>query len=379
MNRTFFILLCLLVASTAGCMDKVKEGFHISGKLQNVKPGAKVYLDELSLSAVTTIDTATFGKDGSFDIHGFLKEESLLRLRIDSNKVILLVMDQKPTEMYIEAYAANSFIKPSIIKGSPKTSTLYNLFQYVTDKGQEIQNLSNRIQTQTNLSDSAKQALFTEIKDKKQFAHDYIITFCDTVQSPVLGIFASSSFLQGEMTAMNLISEKLSKKFPQSTIVKEFATKLKTNTDDPYAPKQKYQNGQVLPDIVSQGVDGSEKKLSSLRGQYVLVDFWASWCRPCRGENPNVVAMYNKYKNKGFNVFSVSLDNDKDRWQSAIQQDKLTWPNHVSELKGWQSSFCGNFGITSIPTNYLIDKEGKVMGFGLRGEELEKKLAEIFK
>ncbi len=125
--------------------------------------------------------------------------------------------------------------------------------------------------------------------------------------------------------------------------------------------------------------DGKTINLSDYKGKkYVLVDFWASWCGPCRGENPNVVAAYNKYKEKGFTVLGVSFDQNKDQWLAAVQKDNLTW-DHVSDLKGWGNEVGKLFGITSIPQNFLVDKEGKIVGKNLRGPALEEKLNEIFK
>lgn len=124
--------------------------------------------------------------------------------------------------------------------------------------------------------------------------------------------------------------------------------------------------------------DGKPIKLSDYKGKVVLVDFWASWCGPCRAENPNVVAAYNKYKDKGFTVLGVSFDQNKDRWLDAIQKDRLTW-DHVSDLKGWGNEVGKIYNITSIPQNLLIDKEGKILDKNLRGAALEEKLQEIFK
>ncbi len=118
--------------------------------------------------------------------------------------------------------------------------------------------------------------------------------------------------------------------------------------------------------------------LHDLKGKYVLVDFWASWCGPCRGENPNVVAAFNKYKDKGFTVFGVSFDQNKDKWMQAIAADKLAW-TQVSDLKGWGNEAGKIYGITSIPQNILLDKEGKIVAKNLRGADLDAKLAEIIK
>lgn len=124
--------------------------------------------------------------------------------------------------------------------------------------------------------------------------------------------------------------------------------------------------------------DGKKVSLSDFKGKYVLIDFWASWCRPCRMENPNVVAAYNRFKNKGFTVLGVSMDSNRDPWLAAIQQDNLTW-THVSDLKGWGNEVGKLYGVTGIPQNYLIDKEGKIVAKDLRGPALDEKLAEIIK
>lgn len=136
--------------------------------------------------------------------------------------------------------------------------------------------------------------------------------------------------------------------------------------------------GMEAPDIVMRDTAGVERRLSDLRGQIVLIDFWASWCGPCRMENPNVVRMYQRYHAQGFEIFSVSLDNNRDKWVQAIKKDNLVWPNHVSDLRGWSSAAGRLYGISSIPATVLLDREGKVLARNLRGAQLEEKLKEIF-
>jgi peroxiredoxin len=134
--------------------------------------------------------------------------------------------------------------------------------------------------------------------------------------------------------------------------------------------------GQPAPDFTSTATDGKEVSLSSFRGRYVLVDFWASWCGPCRRENPAVVKAYHQFHPKGFDILGVSLDNSKTSWEEAIKKDGLNWAQ-VSDLRGWKNDVASRYGIQGIPMNFLLDKEGRIIAKGLRGEDLTKKLAEV--
>jgi len=150
------------------------------------------------------------------------------------------------------------------------------------------------------------------------------------------------------------------------------------NPDQRRGKNSKYIQGDMAPDIVMNDPQGNERKLSDLRGKIVLLDFWASWCGPCRRENPNVVRAYEKYKEQGFEVFSVSLDSDASRWQKAIEQDQLVWPNHVSDLQGWRNAASREYGISSIPHTMLIDRDGSILATHLRGNGVESALRGVF-
>ena len=135
--------------------------------------------------------------------------------------------------------------------------------------------------------------------------------------------------------------------------------------------------GMAMPDITLADPSGKERSISDLKGKVVLVDFWASWCGPCRRENPNVVRAWKEFKDQGFEVFSISLDKDATKWDRAIQQDGLIWPNHVSDLRGWNSSAAERYGISSIPHAILIDRDGTVVATHLRGAQLESELEQL--
>jgi peroxiredoxin len=183
-------------------------------------------------------------------------------------------------------------------------------------------------------------------------------------------VFASiiPLFTQNDLPYTKVLCDRFITEFPKSIEAKELKTQL---------PKGASTVGEPVPELSLMDASGKIIALSSLRGKVVLIDFWASWCGPCRGENPNVVAAYNQFKDKGFTVYSVSLDNNKDQWQAAIAKDGLVWPNHVSDLKGWQSDAAKLYGVKGIPATFLINQEGVLIGTNLRGEDLKAKLAEL--
>ena len=143
--------------------------------------------------------------------------------------------------------------------------------------------------------------------------------------------------------------------------------------------------GNKAPELTGKTPSGETIKLSDTKGKLVLIDFWAAWCPPCRKENPNVVSVYNKYKDKkftngnSFTVFGVSLDRTEADWKKAIEADKLSWPYHISDLQWWKSKHAAIYGVNSIPTNFLIDGDGVILGIGLRGPALEAAIAKYLK
>jgi thiol-disulfide isomerase/thioredoxin len=341
--------------------------YRISGKINNMTTG-KVYLDELGEQAFVPKDTANINKDGTFVMEGTVTEPAIYKLAFDNQEGIMLVVDNQAIEITADSgkVAQSYTVKGS--KDSELVKELNNIMQGMQSSSMALNDRFQQASASGNQEEMKK--LQDEFLANQRLYQDKLKAFVKANPKSVVSVY----------TAGNILN--LDEQFP---FVDSMATAFKTTL-----PASKYTKalearlsqmratalGSVAPDIKLPSPEGAEVALSSLKGKYVLIDFWASWCGPCRQENPNVVRMYNKYKDKGFEIFGVSLDQDKGKWLKAIANDKLTWP-HVSDLKGWESSAATLYGITAIPQTVLLDKEGKIIAKNLRGAALEEKLASL--
>lgn len=341
MRTIIFSFLLLLLAITTFAQGKI----NIDGKVENAK--SKV-VTLMNIITKTEITTSNIDDSGKFSFDTDIEGGDFFMLKFDDEHFALLILepgDKVKIEMDYE-----NLNEPKI-SGSVNSELFYKA--------------QNDMKVYQQQKDSIA-AIYQEIEDKES-------EFVKGLIEENKGVLATLFFLEKFDAEANpkLFSEwvvELAKNYPNNLFVKELNAKSAEKTD--------LTVGSDAPEITLPNPKGEEVSLSSLKGKVVLIDFWASWCGPCRTESPNMVKLYNKYQPKGFEIFGVSLDRDKAAWTKAIKKDQLDWI-HVSDLLFWDSKAAKTYNVESIPFTVLVDKEGKIIAKGLRGEELESKLSEI--
>ncbi len=373
MKKTLLLLTTIL--TLASCQQKKYGAFTVSGKIEHA-PGQKISLEELPFDGqnAVIIDSVSLKPNGAFELHGLGKEEGLYRLTIEKGPYVLLVNDGKDIKVQVDINNYRAYK----IEGSPASESLHSLFEDYRIKDSLLYLTFNKLDTlqKQNKSDSVLTMVRAQRDAQVKQINALVTDFINQSPSPAARYYAlgMASRTMNPEDVLALANASVDKFREHSGLAR---IKSLLAVQKPKEPKYALLD-QPAPEINLPDVNGKAFQLSSLKGKYVLVDFWASWCAPCRRENPNVVAAYNKYKDKNFTILGVSLDKDKDNWQEAIQADKLTW-THVSDLKQWESSMVSLYHFDGIPFNVLVDPQGKIIASSLRGEELEKKLAEVLK
>ena len=361
-------LTIMLTISVLSCSSKPERG-SINGNLKNFKEGY-VYLDEITIESAIPKDSAKVDEKGNFTLKFDTKEPSFYRLRLAENNYILLIVDDK--EQIEFSADANNIGKTAQVKGSAESEKLFYATHHLQRNAEQLDSLNAVFQREQNnpALDSIKMVLQEAFNRMTEEEIVFIKSFIDKNTNSLACLAMIDKLSPDDNLAYyKKIDESLNKSLPNNSYSKMFHKKV--------LELSRLSIGAVAPEISLNTPDGKTIALSSLKGKVGLVDFWASWCRPCRAENPNVVRMYNTYKDKGFEVYSVSLDKDKAPWIKAISDDQLIWPSHVSDLGYWQSSVVKQYNISGIPFTCLLDKEGKIVAKGLRGEELELKIKQL--
>jgi peroxiredoxin len=380
-----------IAVALVSCKGKGDSGdFVVKGKITN-NSAHWIYLEEMPMVTMqrVVVDSAQIDKNGNYSLKAKPKESNIYSLRLDQNStpVAQVVNDVSKITVNVTFNKGNAqFPEEYEVKGSEGSQLLKDFTMGLNKKLQEAFENGNQIDSlrRVGTPDSVlmfmtahRQQIATEmrgvldssVKRSKNPAVTILMlgSYISTANNPAFNLIPI-----GEDEVVAIIND-LAAKYPAHQGIAAIKQSM-----DAQSKKASAWVGQTAPEISLPDVNGKVVTLSSFKGKYVLVDFWASWCKPCRAENPNIVSAFNKYRNKNFTILGVSLDREKDDWLKAIRDDKLTW-THISDLQYWGSAVVPLYAIEGIPFNVLVDPQGKIVAQGLRGEGLEEKLAEVLK
>ncbi|HAH24676.1 MAG TPA: alkyl hydroperoxide reductase [Prolixibacteraceae bacterium] len=360
------LLLTLILALTIFACHSKKDEFSIKGSIAGVETG-KVYLQKLVDGRPQSIDTTDL-VDGKFAFKGKMELPDIRILRLnDQDYFAQLFLDNSD----VKVVASKDSLRATKITGSASQDIFKEYLTEVEHMNKGVAKLQQSYQSAMasgNLDQAKKDSIDynATMDNMKVFTKNFVKEHNKSVVSAYLTLVQ----LAPQLEPAEL--DSIITHFPPEISKSEYVIQLKAIT----AGMKQTAIGALAPDFTMNDPEGKPIALSSLRGKVVLIDFWASWCGPCRKENPNVVKLYQKYHGKGFEILGVSLDKSKDEWMKAIQQDQLSWL-HVSDLQFWQNTAARLYSVNSIPQSFLLDKDGKIIAKGLNSEQLDAKLNEM--
>ena len=361
------VLTILVFVLTVLSCQSAKDEYSIKGTIAGVETG-KVYLLKLVGEQPQSIDTADV-VGGKFTFKGKMVTPDIRMLRLnDQDYFAQFFLDNAN----ITVTAKKDSLRSTKITGSPTQDIFKTYIAEMEKLNKEVLALQGKYQNamttgNTSEADKAKIDYQAIIDNNKVYTKNFVKEHSNSVVSAYITLFQ----LADQIDVAEL--DSLASKFAPELSKSEYVVKINERIQE----QKKTAIGIVAPDFTMNDPEGKPIQLSSLRGKIVLVDFWAAWCGPCRQENPNVVKLYQQYHDKGFEILGVSLDKNKEDWLKAIKSDNLTWM-HVSDLQYWQNAAARLYGVNAIPQSFLLNKDGKIIGKGLRGEQLANKLMELF-
>ncbi len=375
------ILILLPILFMFSCKNGNKDGFTISGKITDAE-GKQLILNKFTSTETLPLDTIILDKNGKYEFKYHTAAPELFGLQLQDQQAQIILIVDSLDELTVDS-DGKDFRNSYKLSGSVNSDLLRDIYDQLDNAFVKVDSLNKIYMSKkenTNI-DSLNKEIGDAYERIVQDHKDYSKSFIDkNIKSPVaimalyqsIGPRAPIFSLEEDREYFEKVDKSLYALYPKSDLVKGLHDVLEQNPPMPGI-------GSLAPEITLNDPDGKEIKLSSLKGKYVLLDFWAAWCKPCRMENPNVVKNYNKYKKDNFTIYQVSLDKEKTDWVKAIKEDGLGQWLHVSDLKYWQSEAAGLYGVRGIPANFLVNPEGKIIATNLRGPYLGQKLAEIFK
>lgn len=352
------------VTSLAFFACKSENAFEIKGRFEHATAQSKVYLYALNKAEPTAIDSTVLSEKGEFRFSHASPEVNFFKVAAGSNEYMLIAKDGDHIEMSADLTDPNMQYK---ISGAEEADKLESLNVTKNKHLARINAVQKKFDDLVAQNPEKREEIMERIRPEyTKEINDLnagVLKFAQENVESLAGFYAINLLNPAEYeTEMVAYSDKIKSKFNHNSAVTEFLVRM--------AKLKSVQVGQMAPAFTIDGIDGNKINLSDFKGKYVLLDFWASWCQPCRVENPNVVKAYQEFKDKNFTVFGVSLDKDRAAWQQAIKADQLTWP-HGGELMDFEGPVVRLYQVDAIPTSFIIDPEGKIIAKNLRGADLE--------
>ena len=376
-----FILLNVLLFSCTTEENNSASNFEIKGIVKGAE-NQFIYLEAPSENGIIEVSKVKLSGAGSFSIKGDIPGFSIYNLRLGEGNSKIILLPIAPNDKLALNTTVKTFNDKPLISGISWSAQANSYYDFIDIQKKRSEKFKNSDQ---NSSNNDFQNYLINARNKiDSFSISSIKKHPKSTFNIVLfpALFPLSSIEKWDknnLLLMRQVIRNLQSKYSKSSLVNRYSSQV-DKIEAAYLEYVGMKSGKIdAPDFALQTVDGDKLKLSDLQGKYVLIDFWASWCGPCRRENPNLVKLYKKFRKKDFTILSVSLDNNADAWKKAINKDGLLWPNHVSDLLGWESPLTKIYKFNEIPYTVLVNKEGKIIAKNLRGKQLENKLSEILK